>query len=232
MRRLSWLLLVMILALPLSALAQDDSYIDITGEYSFEGEYADGGETYSGTMTIEGEGSLYWATFTSGDSTQTVPMIRFGDVAVQGYNDIACSPTIYAQLESGDVLGMWVDGFYHDTLGIELLIPTGETDGFVGEYGVQGVYGGIADTYGGEVSLTQDDDGLFAFNIPTDDGGTVVAGYGFQFGDVLAIVQSLDVGEVPMDGCGVWVGEFHADGTYSAMVLDGGLATESGSRVE
>lgn len=231
MRRLSWLLLVMILALPLSALAQDDSYIDITGEYSFEGEYADSGETYSGTMTIEGEGSLYWATFTSGDSTQTVPMLRLGNVAVQGYNDVACSPTIYTQLESGDLLGMWVDGFYYDSVGIELLIPEGETDGFAGDYGVQGVYG-TSDTYSGVVNLSLDDAGLFAFNIPAADGGEVVAGYGFQFGDVLAIVQTLDVDEVPMDGCGVWVGEFYADGTYSAMVMDGGLATEAGSRVE
>lgn len=231
MRRLSWLLLVMILALPFSALAQDDTYIDITGEYSFEGVYAASGETYSGTMTIEGEGSLYRATFTSGDSTQTVPMLRLGDVAVQGYNDTACSPTIYRQLESGDVLGMWVDGYYWDSLGIELLIPTVEANGYVGDYTVQGVYG-TTETYGGEVSLTQDDDGLFAFNIPAEDGGEVVAGYGFQFGDVLAIVQTLDVDEVPMDGCGVWVGEFYADGTYSALVMDGGLATESGSRVE
>lgn len=231
MQKLRWFLLIGLLALPLSAFAQDDTYIDITGEYSFEGSYAGDTDSYSGTMTIEGEGSVYWATFTSGDSTQTVPMVRLGDVAVQGYNDVACSPTIYSQLEGGDVLGMWVDGFYYDSLGLELLTPTVETNGYAGSYAVQGVYGTGA-TYGGEVELTQDDDGLFTFTIPSADGGDVVAGYGFQMGDVLGLVQSLDVDEVPMDGCGVWVGEFYADGTYTASVYDGGLATESGSRVD
>lgn len=230
MRTVFYVVLIAMLVLPFTALAQDDGWVDIVGDYTFEGAFADDSESYSGDMTIEGDGSVYWTTFTSGDDTQTAPALRLGNVVVQGYRNEECSPTVYTRLDDGRLLGMWVDRFFYDTLGVEVLTPLNVTEGFAGGYMMEGIFGDAA-TYSQTVRISVDVDGVYELMVSNDDGDTVV-GRGFAVGNILGIVQTLSYEDVSIDDCGVWVAEFYNNGTYSGKFYENGIGYENGSRID
>lgn len=229
MRRYLWVLMGLALLFPFTASAQNDKWVEIAGRYRLQGAYENGENAYTGEMTINGRGSVYMADFTVGEYHEEVPLLRVGDVGVLGYRSEVCAPSAYTRLPDGRLYGLWLDRLYHDTVGVEILHPLNQTEGFAGRYRMEGVFGDMG-YYEQEVIITVDENAVFTLSVDDGTGNQVPFGRGFAVGAVLGSVQTLRYDEVPLEDCGVWVAAFTRDGSYSARFIEDALGLETGQR--
>lgn len=231
MRRVLWMLMGVALLFPFSVSAQGDKWVEIAGHYSLQGAYDNGENAYTGEITISGMGSVYEADFTVDDYHEVVPLLRVGEVGVLGYRSEVCAPSAYTRLPDGRLYGLWLDRYYHNTIGVEILHPLNQTQGFAGRYRMEGVFGDMG-YYEQEVIISVDENAIFTLAVDDGAGQRVAFGRGFAIGNILGSVQTLSYDDVPLEDCGVWVAIFNPDGTYSARFIEDGHGTETGRRID
>lgn len=235
MQKLMIIGLLLVLALPLTVLAQDDEPLDINGAYTFSGREADGANPYNGTLTVDGFGSVYYLTLQFGkdDEPVTAPAMLIGDVLIDafGSDGTVCSDTAYVRMPDGTLLGQWLDLFGDHGMGVETLLPTAPTTDFTGNYTLWG-FNADGEAYSGTVSIRVENDIYFLdFTYPGEDkgGDVTVTGYGMLTGDLLGVSLVLDV-EDTYENCAIYMAQFAADGSFAGRWYDGGiLGAEDGT---
>lgn len=233
------LTLLLLLLVPTLALAQDDMdglTSDLTGTYAYEGQ--GGGVDYTGTVTLEGTGPLYWLTYTDsveGEvSGESVVAQGQGDLVIAAIQGDACYPATLVRQSDGTLFGFWYDFDTGPTaMGTEMGVPQAETTGFPGVYEMVGSYAD-GTQYRATLTVTENDGGWFdlTYSYHYDelypDGERVDdTGIGLVVGNVLGYAYTSQD-----DPCGAYVIDL-SDG-FDAVYVDvnGEVGSETGARTD
>lgn len=232
-----WLFVVLLLLAPTLALAQDDGVVSLTGDYAYEGGSGDG--AYSGTVTLSGTGPVYWLNYIdeAGEESEDsgeAPALAQGTIVASAFGE-ACAPATLVRQSDGGLFGLWIDSNNEvsTSVGMEYAQPQSETTDFAGVYDVIGTDAN-GSQYLATLTITHHEGGWYDLNYSYTSDENVIGdtseefGIGIAAGDVLGYAYGEVAGE-----CSPYLLDL-AGGAFSAWYLDGngGIATETGSRVE
>jgi hypothetical protein len=236
---LRWFALLLLLV-PALTQAQDESSgltSNLTGTYHYEG--LDDGTEYTGVVTIDGTGPLYWLTYTdtvNGEEfSESFVAQGQGNLIIAAIEGEACYPATLVRQSDGTLFGFWYDFDTGPTaMGTEMGVPQGETDGFPGVYEMVGSYAD-GTQYRATLTLTENEGGWYdlTYSYHYDElypeGERVDdTGIGMVVGNVLGYAYTSQD-----EHCGAYVIDLGGEGFEAVFVdTDRHVGSETGARAE